>query len=269
MTARLAACCLAATVALAAAVAWVPSMAWGSADERILGTVAPETLRGGPGDDAISAHRGADRVFGGRGDDRLDGGPGRDRIAAGPGDDVALARDGDRDRVFCGPGTDRAVVDRSDVVMPGCERIVRPPHGGGVTPMGAVATLPMAPARAVAPAGATAATAGWLRGANLIVCVAVVASPDEVVGIRVDAPGGAVVGTAPAGPAGMLLAGVTVEGGGAIQGPIAVEVRAGGRLLQAPASLAGVRGGADCTPLAGDPSDDPEPLPEGQDPPPG
>lgn len=269
MTARIAAFCLTTVLALAAAVASVPSMAWGSADERILGTTASETLRGGAGDDEISAHRGADRVFGGRGDDRVDGGPGPDRIAAGPGDDLVLARDGSRDRVFCGLGTDRAIVDRADVVAAGCERIVRPPHAGPVMPMGAVAAVPMPAARAAAlPIGGPAATAGWLRGTDLVVCVAVAAAPGESVGIRVDAPGGAVEGRAPAGPDGMLLAGVTVDGAGAAAGPVAIEVRAAGRILQASASLDGPRGGVDCSPLA-EAAEEGDPAPAGEDPPAG
>lgn len=270
MTARLAASCLAATLALAAAVASAPSLALGSAADRILGTTASETLRGGDGDDEISAHRGADRVFGGRGDDRVDGGPGRDRIAAGAGDDVVLARDGARDRVHCGPGADRAVVDRGDVVAAGCERILRPPHAGAPMPMGALASVPMTPAGGdLTPGAAPSVAAGWIRGADLVVCVAVAAAPGEPVVIRVDAPGGSVEGTVPAGPGGMLLAGITVEDGGAVTGPVAVEVLVAGQRVQAPASLAGPRGGIDCTSVAGDLAGEPEPLPAGEDPPAG
>jgi hypothetical protein len=53
---------------------------------------------------------------GGSDADTLNGGPGNDLIRA--------AGDGAVDTVDCGDGTDRAVVDPTDVVAPGCEVVV-------------------------------------------------------------------------------------------------------------------------------------------------
>ena len=82
-------------------------------------------LSGLGGNDRLFGLGGPDRLFGGRGADMLNGGAGPDVLDAGRGNDVIRARDQSRDIVRCGPGRDRVIADRSDVILVGCERIVR------------------------------------------------------------------------------------------------------------------------------------------------
>jgi hypothetical protein len=93
--------------------------------ERLQGTHASERICGRAGNDEIEALAGNDVVEGGWHDDRLVGGAGSDRLIGGRGDDTILARDGRRDVIECGWGVDRAIVDRVDRVLRGCERVHR------------------------------------------------------------------------------------------------------------------------------------------------
>jgi len=117
----------------AAAVLALPALA-GAAGKR--GTAGPDTLTGTAGadtlsglgaGDTLSGRGGADKLFGGPGGDRLTGGPAADKLLGGPGNDRLQARDGVADVVNCGPGSgDLAVVDGSDKVTAGCERVEAP-----------------------------------------------------------------------------------------------------------------------------------------------
>lgn len=73
----------------------------------LIGSDAPNHLRGASADDVIVGGRGRDELDGAGGDDRLD------------------ARDGEADRVLCGNGDDVALVDPVDLVSAGCERVSR------------------------------------------------------------------------------------------------------------------------------------------------
>lgn len=66
----------------------------------------PTTLRGGPGNDVITAGAGADRILGGPGDDSLSGGSGPDAIYGGAGKDQLYGKFGN-DLLKGGPGNDR------------------------------------------------------------------------------------------------------------------------------------------------------------------
>jgi hypothetical protein len=85
--------------------------------DRLSGTPAADTLRGGPGDDGFDGQGG---------DDTLDLGPGADTVNDLSGDDTIEARDGAADRVDCGPGTDTGYFDAVDVVTH-CEAGLLPP----------------------------------------------------------------------------------------------------------------------------------------------
>ena len=91
------------------------------------GTAGPDALHGLGAGDTLGGRAGADRLVGGPGGDRLTGGPAADWLVGGPGNDRLNARDGVADVVSCGPGSgDVAVVDSSDKVAPGCERVEAP-----------------------------------------------------------------------------------------------------------------------------------------------
>lgn len=94
-------------------------------NDRLRGTRRAERICGHGGADVIEALAGADVVQGGWQADTLVGGAGRDRLIGGRGDDVIHARDGERDTIECGWGNDHAVVDRTDRVLRGCERVDR------------------------------------------------------------------------------------------------------------------------------------------------
>jgi hypothetical protein len=93
--------------------------------DTLVGTRAGEEICARAGADTVHARGGADVVDGGWHADTLHGGAGRDRLIGGRGDDTILARDGERDTVECGLGDDRAVVDRKDRVLRGCEHVLR------------------------------------------------------------------------------------------------------------------------------------------------
>lgn len=98
----------------------------GEGDDSVAVTGAidlPVTMRGGPGNDALSGGNGPDKLIGGEGNDKLSGrggddmifgGPGADELLGGPGGDVL--RGGPLDAFFGGPGHDTLI--RSGVVLP-------------------------------------------------------------------------------------------------------------------------------------------------------
>jgi Ca2+-binding RTX toxin-like protein len=110
----------------------------GAGNDRIVATDLADILDGGLGNDVISGIGGNDVLGGGAGNDQLRGGPGADRLTGGPGIDThqggagndvidALDLAGVRDVVSCGDGTDTVPANRSDIVLPDCERVARRP----------------------------------------------------------------------------------------------------------------------------------------------
>jgi hypothetical protein len=71
----------------------------------ITGTLAPESLQGGPGNDRIVGLGGDDRLIGGAGDDCLEGGFDSDQLIGEGGDDRLTGGSGD-DLLDGGPGAD-------------------------------------------------------------------------------------------------------------------------------------------------------------------
>jgi Ca2+-binding RTX toxin-like protein len=88
----------------------------GSGDDRITGSSAINTFRGGDGDDDLDGGTGDDQLFGGGGDDVLTGSAGTDRLNGEDGNDTLFARDGTTDILNGGSGTDRARKDDADSV---------------------------------------------------------------------------------------------------------------------------------------------------------
>ncbi len=98
----------------------------GEGDDAVAVTGAielPVTMRGGPGNDALSGGNGPDRLIGGEGNDKLAGrggddmifgGPGADELFGGPGSDVL--RGGPLDTFFGGPGHNTLI--RGGVILP-------------------------------------------------------------------------------------------------------------------------------------------------------
>ncbi len=94
--------------------------------DRLLGSVAGDSISGRRGRDKILGLGGNDCLNGQRGRDKIKGGPGVDRISAGPSSDRVQARDRTVDTIRCGLGRrDRVVADRNDRVLGGCERVAR------------------------------------------------------------------------------------------------------------------------------------------------
>lgn len=102
----------------------------------IVGDDGPNRLDGGAGNDVVAGRGGTDLIAGAGGDDLVDGdagddlmqgGAGRDRVGGGDGNDMLElggAAAGRGDRALCGAGEDRVrAFDRSDVVLPDCERM--------------------------------------------------------------------------------------------------------------------------------------------------
>lgn len=103
----------------------------GAGNDRVLGSIGPDTISGGTGNDNLDGSSDNDTVDGGPGDDTVsggahddvvDGGPGRDSItgdtAAGStsdGNDRIGARDGEADQISCGFGADVVTADQFDV----------------------------------------------------------------------------------------------------------------------------------------------------------
>ncbi len=98
----------------------------GDGDDRARVTTDLVRVRGGSGDDVLTAARGFDRLWGDRGDDRISGGPGSDELTGGPG----------RDRVDGGRGNDTLLdgeTERSsapDVFVGGPQRADAGPDRG-------------------------------------------------------------------------------------------------------------------------------------------
>jgi Ca2+-binding RTX toxin-like protein len=118
--------------------------------DRLLGSIAGDTInalrgkdtvkaragddcvKGGGGRDVAAGNAGKDQLKGGGARDRLKGGAGgdqlrdtlsgRDVLNGGKGRDRLQTRGGGRDVVACGPGRDRAVVNKVDRTV-GCERV--------------------------------------------------------------------------------------------------------------------------------------------------
>ena len=88
----------------------------GSGNDRITGSSAINTFRGGDGNDTLDGGTGDDQLFGGRGDDVLTGGAGTDRLSGEEGNDTLFARDNTADILNGGSGTDRAQKENSDTV---------------------------------------------------------------------------------------------------------------------------------------------------------
>ncbi len=86
--------------------AWQPVFTCAGRPATIVGSDAPETLRGTKRADVIVANGGNDRVLGLKGADRLCGGLGRDRLIGGKGND-RLVGGPDADRLIGGAGKDR------------------------------------------------------------------------------------------------------------------------------------------------------------------
>jgi hypothetical protein len=85
--------------------------------DKLLGRGGRDSIRGLANDDCLKGRGGADRLKGGLGADIVKGGAGSDRISA---------RDGEVDRIGCGRGRhDRVVADPIDVVLGGCESVLR------------------------------------------------------------------------------------------------------------------------------------------------
>jgi Ca2+-binding RTX toxin-like protein len=80
----------------------------GAGNDFIYDSIAANWLKGGEGDDTISAGWGDDTVDGGSGNDTLYGGDGDDSITGGDGDDL-LFGDAGNDTLIGGLGTDTAV----------------------------------------------------------------------------------------------------------------------------------------------------------------
>jgi hypothetical protein len=91
----------------------------------LIGTAAPDLIRGSLGADVIRGRGADDTLYGRAGNDRLVGGPDRDRVVGGPGDDRLVVRDRRRDVVNCGRGADRVVADGRDRVAANCEIVTR------------------------------------------------------------------------------------------------------------------------------------------------
>jgi hypothetical protein len=86
-----------------------------AANNRLIGTVANDTMCGGRGRDRLDGLRGNDRLLGGKGADTLVGKGGKDRFLGGAGNDRFFSRDGFREVLRGGPGFDRARVNASDI----------------------------------------------------------------------------------------------------------------------------------------------------------
>jgi Ca2+-binding RTX toxin-like protein len=120
----------------------------GQGNDTITADFLRNTIDGGPGDDTINGGGGADEIHGGtgadtlrgeHGDDKVFGDAGRDDADGGAGEDVLRMRDGEPDRIACGADLDIALADPVDV-LDGCEGADTGPRsdpgagGGGGTP---------------------------------------------------------------------------------------------------------------------------------------
>ena len=90
-----------------------------------VGNAGDDTVQGNIGDDVLTGDAGKDKVAGAGGSDSLNGGTGQDELDGGNGDDVINARDGEKDTVTCGAGADTLIGDTLDVVESDCEKVDR------------------------------------------------------------------------------------------------------------------------------------------------
>jgi Ca2+-binding RTX toxin-like protein len=140
----------------------VPAIALLRSDER--DTVMPdvEALRGGSGDDVLSAGRVAGRIEGGPGTDVLGGSPEADVLDGGAGFDRLLARDRRADGLRCGTQGDRVYADERDRPRSDCETTSR-----AIAPIPAVVTRSVSggaiDARVLCPAQAALRCVGAVR----------------------------------------------------------------------------------------------------------
>jgi len=71
------------------------------------GSIVPNILKGGPGDDQLYSYGDADIIYGGEGDDLLNGGYQVDEVYGGPGNDrILVATISEGDHIDGGPGID-------------------------------------------------------------------------------------------------------------------------------------------------------------------
>ncbi|MSP66534.1 MAG: calcium-binding protein [Alphaproteobacteria bacterium] len=89
-----------------------------SANSRINGTNASDTLHGGAGNDSINSGNSDDLVYGGSGNDSIDAGNGSDVVYGGSGDDSIGAGNGN-DKIDSGGGDDTVFGGSGDDVILG------------------------------------------------------------------------------------------------------------------------------------------------------
>jgi Ca2+-binding RTX toxin-like protein len=89
-----------------------------------------EWVTAGPGDDEITGYLGRQVLLGGGGVDVIRGLRGPDLLVGQDGDDTIRSRDNSVDTVACGPGADTTFADATDIVLPDCENVTRPPRAG-------------------------------------------------------------------------------------------------------------------------------------------
>lgn len=85
-----------------------------------------EDLYGTDSDDKLTGSVGPNTIDGAAGSDRIAGGAGQDILFGGDGADTIDARDGEVDRIECGEGSDTVTVDLEDVVAADCESVAKP-----------------------------------------------------------------------------------------------------------------------------------------------
>jgi len=90
----------------------------GDGDDNVRGQSGDDTLRGNDGDDRLNGNSGDDRVIGGSGDDRIKGGSGDDVLIGGSGDDRIRGGDDD-DLLRGGAGDDLLIGDAGTDTMRG------------------------------------------------------------------------------------------------------------------------------------------------------
>jgi len=94
-------------------------MLWGNdGNDMLFGGHGPDLLLGGSGNDMVYGDGGDDRLWGGLGFDEMHGGDRNDEL-------ISIENDGEPDEIDCGLGRDRAVIRPNDVVIGGCERVIR------------------------------------------------------------------------------------------------------------------------------------------------
>ena len=102
------------------------TLSGGAKGDFLFGNAGDDTLNGDGGNDKLLGGTGADTLNGGDGSDRLFGGRGADTLNGDAGNDIIRSHsDGSVDTIDCGDGeADVAIVDPTDVIVGGCERVV-------------------------------------------------------------------------------------------------------------------------------------------------